>query len=228
MKKLISQQIVFAILCFNVLFSYSVNNELVFSANPNGFINAHNSFHNEYYKNNNVKVVTASNTIKKTIYYYNKNGDLHKIKSSNIDSNSNEYNIIDYNFTYKNNILKQILYNDDGLLTHSNIEYQNDLIIKISDFRDTELFYYTDYKYNNNNTLIYSKHTRLNSIGVRFGTSPVTFEYNYFYTNNGNLLNTEVSYQNREYEQSDPYEYSENSNLPNKIGETILTYTYFQ
>lgn len=235
MKKIVPLKTALLLICFSILLvSCTINNQLVSNANPDGFIDAYNAFHNNYYKNNHIKSVTSiseSNTTIKKVYHYNTFGDLYKFETFNIDENGNEIlNEISsntYQLVYENNTLKQISYDESALLTHSTIEYESGLIQKISDYRNDELYYFTNYTYNNN-SLTYTKHTRLNSVGVRFGTSPVTFEYNYFYNDNGNLLNTEVSYQGGAYELGEPYEYNEDSNLPNKIGDLILTYTYFQ
>ena len=123
-------------------------------------------------------------------------------------------------------MLVQILYEKNGLLTHSNFEYQEELLLKISDYRKDKLFYYTEYEYDNT-TLIRAKEIRLSSAGVRFGTSPLTYEYRYVYDKNGNLLKKDVGYQSRKYKEGVPYKYSENTSLPNQYGDSFLSYEYF-
>ena len=123
-------------------------------------------------------------------------------------------------------MLVQILYDKNSLLTHSDFEYQEGLLIKISDYREDELFYYTVYEYDNT-TLMYAKETRLSSAGVRFGTSPLTYEYRYVYEKNGNLLKKDVSYQSGKYNEGVSYKYPKNTSLPNQYGDSSIRYEYF-
>ena len=221
--------LLFCFISFCII-SCAENDALVSTNNENNFKETHNALRNTYYKNNNIKSVTSTNTVHKTIYHYNENGHLYKVDGFLFDENGNavfsEYNSRSFELVYENNLLSKIYYEQGSLLTHSTFEYEDNLLIKTVDFRDEELFYFTDYEYKNM-VLHYSKYTRLNSIGVRFGTSPVTFEYDYIYTHNGNISRIDVSYQGDAYEQGDTYEYNEDTNLPYKIGDNLLTYTYF-
>jgi len=195
------------------------------------FVDAHDAFHNTFYRNNGIATVTQLGNVHKAIYHYNTNGDLFEKEAYTIDDNGNEtyseYNSISYELVYEEMVLKQRLINEGNILiNNTHYEYENDLVSKVSDYRDDELYYFCDYEYTSE-ILTYKQQTILNSAGIRFGTAPATFEYYYYYNDAGNLLRVDSRYQDQELTTGSAYLYENNSNLPYQIGDNKLTYTYF-
>lgn len=139
MKKTLNIQTLIILLSLMFFNCSKVNDEL----EPNflnDFTNEYHSFHNEYYKNNNIKSVVATfidTPSRQNIYNYNKQGDLFKIEVLDLDYK----NIIEYKLVYENNNLIKREY-DNALLTVSIFEYKDNTLIKISDYRNEELFYF--------------------------------------------------------------------------------------
>lgn len=197
--------------------------------NPDGFVDAFNAFHHEYYKNNKISMVAIADDISNTEYHYNANGDLFELRFYHIDGNGdevfNEFNSATYELVYDNSRLTRINYDAQKLLTHSLISYTNGLKTKISDYRDETLFSFTEFEYNSDGVLILSRYTNLNGAGVRFGNSPTTVERIISYNEKGNIEAINQRNAANELEQTGLYRYAGDSALPIQFNDKNLSYT---
>lgn len=237
MRKKVIMPIAFFLVCLNfILLSCSVNSELEVSNNLNGFLDTYNAFHNEYYKNNAVKSVTINsnqNLTYKVVYHYNTLGDLYKYEYINIDENDietvNEISTRIYVLEYENDVLTKKTYPEGSLLTHTVYEYYNDKVIKKSDVRNEEVFYFEAYNYTENDLLENSVFNCLTSSGTRGGCFETT-TYEYIY-DNGNLLKVDKTI-NGQTVTNVEYKYVAEASLPFGVRvdkeEFNLSYDYFK